>query len=40
MERQGKIVEVTEAALDLLTEKGFQPGIRCPIPETAHRSEG
>jgi ATP-dependent Clp protease ATP-binding subunit ClpA len=25
MERQGKIVEVTEAALDLLTEKGFSP---------------
>ena len=25
MERQGKIVEVTEAAVDLLTEKGFSP---------------
>jgi ATP-dependent Clp protease ATP-binding subunit ClpC len=25
MERQGKVVEVTEAALDLLTEKGFSP---------------
>src|SRR2546423_909056 len=25
MERQGKLVEVTEAALDLLTEKGFSP---------------
>jgi ATP-dependent Clp protease ATP-binding subunit ClpA len=25
MERQGKIVEVTEAAIDLLTEKGFSP---------------
>ena len=25
MERQGKIVEVTELALDLLTEKGFSP---------------
>ena len=25
MERQGKIVEVTDAALDLLTEKGFSP---------------
>jgi ATP-dependent Clp protease ATP-binding subunit ClpC len=25
MERQGKIVEVTEEALDLLTEKGFSP---------------
>ncbi len=25
MERQGKFVEVTEAALDLLTEKGFSP---------------
>jgi ATP-dependent Clp protease ATP-binding subunit ClpA len=23
MERQGKLVEITEAALDLLTEKGF-----------------
>jgi ATP-dependent Clp protease ATP-binding subunit ClpA len=23
MERQGKLVEVTDAALDLLTEKGF-----------------
>lgn len=25
MERQGKFVEITEAALDLLTEKGFSP---------------
>jgi ATP-dependent Clp protease ATP-binding subunit ClpC len=25
MERQGKMVEVTEAAIDLLTEKGFSP---------------
>jgi ATP-dependent Clp protease ATP-binding subunit ClpC len=25
MERQGKIVDVTEAAIDLLTEKGFSP---------------
>jgi ATP-dependent Clp protease ATP-binding subunit ClpA len=25
MERQGKIVEISEAALDLLTEKGFSP---------------
>ena len=25
MERQGKIVEVTEAAIDLLTEKGYSP---------------
>lgn len=25
MERQGKVVEVTEAALDLLTEKGYSP---------------
>jgi ATP-dependent Clp protease ATP-binding subunit ClpA len=25
MERQGKVVEITEAALDLLTEKGFSP---------------
>jgi ATP-dependent Clp protease ATP-binding subunit ClpA len=25
MERQGKIVEITEAAVDLLTEKGFSP---------------
>ncbi len=25
MERQGKVVEVTDAALDLLTEKGFSP---------------
>jgi len=25
MERQGKIVEITDAALDLLTEKGFSP---------------
>jgi ATP-dependent Clp protease ATP-binding subunit ClpC len=25
MERQGKFVEVTEAAIDLLTEKGFSP---------------
>ncbi len=25
MERQGKLVEVTEAAVDLLTEKGFSP---------------
>jgi ATP-dependent Clp protease ATP-binding subunit ClpA len=25
MERQGKLVEVTEAAIDLLTEKGFSP---------------
>ena len=25
MERQGKIVEVTEAALDMLTEKGYSP---------------
>jgi ATP-dependent Clp protease ATP-binding subunit ClpA len=25
MERQGKIVEVTDAAIDLLTEKGFSP---------------
>jgi len=25
MERQGKLVEVTESALDLLTEKGFSP---------------
>ncbi len=25
MERQGKIVEITEAAIDLLTEKGFSP---------------
>jgi ATP-dependent Clp protease ATP-binding subunit ClpC len=25
MERQGKVVEVTEAAIDLLTEKGFSP---------------
>ncbi len=25
MERQGKVVEVTEAGLDLLTEKGFSP---------------
>ncbi|MGH7784387.1 MAG: AAA family ATPase, partial [Candidatus Binatia bacterium] len=25
MERQGKMVEVTEAAVDLLTEKGFSP---------------
>ena len=25
MERQGKLVEITEAALDLLTEKGFSP---------------
>ncbi len=25
MERQGKIIEVTEAAIDLLTEKGFSP---------------
>ena len=40
MERQGKIVEVTEAALDLLTEKGFSPGIRCPLPKTSHRPKG
>jgi ATP-dependent Clp protease ATP-binding subunit ClpC len=25
MERQGKVVEVTEQALQLLTEKGFSP---------------
>src|SRR5687767_880391 len=25
MERQGKIIEITEAAVDLLTEKGFSP---------------
>ncbi len=25
MERQGKVVEITEAAVDLLTEKGFSP---------------
>ena len=25
MERQGKIVEITDAAIDLLTEKGFSP---------------
>ena len=25
MERQGKVVEITEAAIDLLTEKGFSP---------------
>jgi ATP-dependent Clp protease ATP-binding subunit ClpA len=25
MERQGKIVEITEAAVNLLTEKGFSP---------------
>jgi ATP-dependent Clp protease ATP-binding subunit ClpA len=25
MERQGKVVEVTDAAIDLLTEKGFSP---------------
>jgi ATP-dependent Clp protease ATP-binding subunit ClpA len=25
MERQGKIVEITDAAVDLLTEKGFSP---------------
>jgi len=25
MERQGKVIEVTEAALDMLTEKGFSP---------------
>ncbi len=25
MERQGKIVEVTESAIDLMTEKGFSP---------------
>jgi ATP-dependent Clp protease ATP-binding subunit ClpC len=25
MERQGKLVEITEAAIDLLTEKGFSP---------------
>jgi ATP-dependent Clp protease ATP-binding subunit ClpA len=25
MERQGKIVEITDSALDLLTEKGFSP---------------
>jgi ATP-dependent Clp protease ATP-binding subunit ClpA len=25
MERQGKIVEITETAIDLLTEKGFLP---------------
>ena len=25
MERQGKVVEITDAALDLLTEKGFSP---------------
>jgi ATP-dependent Clp protease ATP-binding subunit ClpA len=25
MERQGKVVEISEAALDLLTEKGFSP---------------
>lgn len=25
MERQGKLVEITEAAVDLLTEKGFSP---------------
>jgi len=25
MERQGKIIEVTDAAIDLLTEKGFSP---------------
>jgi ATP-dependent Clp protease ATP-binding subunit ClpA len=25
MERQGKIVEITEAAIDALTEKGFSP---------------
>ena len=36
MERQGKIVEVTEAAIDLLTEKGFSPGLRREIFETSH----
>jgi ATP-dependent Clp protease ATP-binding subunit ClpA len=25
MERQGKLVDVTDAAVDLLTEKGFSP---------------
>jgi ATP-dependent Clp protease ATP-binding subunit ClpA len=25
MERQGKIVDITDAAVDLLTEKGFSP---------------
>ena len=25
MESQGKVVEITESALDLLTEKGFSP---------------
>ena len=25
MERQGKLVEITEAALDALTEKGYSP---------------
>jgi ATP-dependent Clp protease ATP-binding subunit ClpA len=25
MERQGKVIEITEAAIDLLTEKGFSP---------------
>jgi len=25
MERQGKVIEITEAAVDLLTEKGFSP---------------
>ena len=25
MERQGKVIDVTDAALDLLTEKGFSP---------------
>jgi len=25
MERQGKLVEITEGAIDLLTEKGFSP---------------
>ena len=37
MERQGKLVEVTAAALDLLSEKGFQPDIRRPFPKTPHR---
>jgi ATP-dependent Clp protease ATP-binding subunit ClpA len=25
MERQGKVIEITDAAVDLLTEKGFSP---------------
>ena len=40
MEQQGKSVEVTEAALDLLTEKGFSPAYGSKLPKTPHRSKG